>query len=196
CQSAARLHRPTTERRTRRCLRPRLRRDPDRRRPEYPGLHAAEAVVTTARSRAAMSPRVLAAALAYAGHGLAVFPVPPDSKKSYKSAEYSDGAKWGATRDAAEIRRDFARWPTANIGAPTGATNRIVVVDTDTVEGHGVDGAASLARLEAAHGPLPYTLMAISPTLGPHRYFQHPGAGIKIKSTSSEIGAGVDVKAD
>src|SRR5262249_54431046 len=105
-------------------------------------------------------------------------------------------AKWGATRDAAEIRRDFARWPTANIGAPTGATNRIVVVDTDTVEGHGVDGAASLARLEAAHGPLPYTLMAISPRLGQHRYCQHPGAGIKIKSTSSEIGAGVDVKAD
>jgi hypothetical protein len=40
-----------------------------------------------------MSARILDAALADAGHGLAVFPAPPDSKKSYKSAEHSNGVK-------------------------------------------------------------------------------------------------------
>jgi hypothetical protein len=41
-----------------------------------------------------MSARILAAALAYAAYGLAVFPVPPDSKKSYKCAERSNGRAW------------------------------------------------------------------------------------------------------
>jgi len=68
---------------------------------------------------------ILTAALAYAARGgLAVFPARPDKKCSYKSAEYSDGRKWGMTRDPAEIRADFSRWPRAGIGIPTGAINR------------------------------------------------------------------------
>jgi hypothetical protein len=77
----------------------------------------------------------LEAALAYAGCCLAVFPVPPDSKKSYKSEKYSAGRKWGATNDPAEIRRDFTRWPDARIGIPTGAVNRIVVVTSTPWKG-------------------------------------------------------------
>jgi hypothetical protein len=144
-----------------------------------------------------MSARIiLAAALAYAGHGLAVFPARPDKKSSYKSAEYSDGRKWGATTDPAEIRRDFARWPDARVGLPTGAVNRIVVIETDTPAGHGVDGAASLTQLEAKHGSLPQTLQAISPSGSIHYYLRHPGDGIKIKTTASVIGAGIDVRGD
>ena len=60
--------------------------------------------------------RTLVAALAYAAHGWAVFPVPPGTKWSYKSAEHSDGRAWGMTREAAEIRADFTRWPDAGIG--------------------------------------------------------------------------------
>ena len=138
----------------------------------------------------------LKAALHYVRHGLAVFPVPPDSKQSYKCAAHSDGRAWGMTRDVAEIRRDFARWPNARIGIPTGAVNGIVVVETDTPEGHGVDGAAALAQLEAEHDPLPDTLQALSPSGSLHRYFRHPGAGIKIKGSASELGAGLDVRAD
>ena len=122
-----------------------------------------------------MSTRVLAAALGYAALGLAVFPVPPDSKKSYKSAEHSDGRKWGATSDPAEIRI-FAHWPNARIGIRTGAVNRIVVIETDTMAGHGIDGAVSLAQLEAKHGLLPETRMACSPSDSLHRYFRHPKA--------------------
>ena len=143
-----------------------------------------------------MSARVIAAAFAYAGGGLAVFPVPPDSKKSYKSAEYSDGRAWGATRNTAEIAQDFTRWPEARIGIPCGAVNRIVVIEIDTMAGHGVDGAIALAELEAKHAPLPDTLMACSPSGSLHRYFRHPGADIKIKTTASVIGTGIDVRGD
>ena len=140
--------------------------------------------------------KTLAAALAYAAHGWAVFPVPPGTKRSYKSAEHSDGRAWGMTRDAAEIRRDFTRWPDAGIGIPCGAVNGIVVVETDTVEGHGIDGSNSLAQLETKHGALPETLQAISPSGSVHRYFKHPGNGIKIKSSASEIGRGIDIRGD
>ena len=143
-----------------------------------------------------MSARILTAALVYAGRRLAVFPARPDQKSSYKSAEYSDGRAWGMTRDQAEIRRDFTRWPHARIGIPTGAGNRIVVIEVDTVAGHGIDGALALAELEAAHGALPVTLQAISPSGSIHRYFCHPGRDIRIKTTASVIGRGVDVRGD
>jgi hypothetical protein len=143
-----------------------------------------------------MSARILTAALAYAGRGLAVFPARPDKKCSYKSAEYSDGRKWGMTRDPVEIRRDFARWPDCRIGVPTGAVNGIVVVDVDTIEGHGIDGSIALRELEAKHGSLPQTLQAISPTGSIHHYLKHPGDGIKIKGSASELGAGIDIRGD
>ena len=139
---------------------------------------------------------ILTAALAYAQYGFCVFPAPPDCKKSFKCAEHSNGCAWGMTRDAAEITADFTRWPDARIGIPTGAINGIVVVETDTVEGHGVDGAAALAELEACHGVLPETLQAISPSGSIHRYFGHPGDGIKIRNSVSVLGVGIDVRGD
>jgi len=66
---------------------------------------------------------VLDAALSYAARGWHVFPVPPGKKKSFKSAEFSNGRKWGATADAAQIRKDWRRWPDANVGIPCGSDN-------------------------------------------------------------------------
>jgi Bifunctional DNA primase/polymerase, N-terminal len=113
--------------------------------------------------RAGTGHPMLAAALDYAKRGWDVFPAPPGKKKSHKSAEYSGRAKWGKTRDPEQIRRDFNRWPKANIGIATGADSGIWVVETDTLKGHDVDGIASLRALEEQHGPLPRTLMAESP---------------------------------
>jgi hypothetical protein len=143
-----------------------------------------------------MNAGILAAALSYASHGLAVFPACAAVKKSHKCAEHSGGRKWGATCDLAEVRHDFSRWPNCRIGIPTGIINKIIVVEVDTPTGHGVDGAASLAQLEAKHGRLPDTLMACSPSDSIHRYFRHPGPGIKVRNSASELGAGIDVRGD
>ena len=142
-------------------------------------------------------PPTLIAALHYAaGNGWDVFPVPPGTKKSHKDAEHSGGRKWGKTKDLTEIQDDFTHWPEAGVGIPTGVDNGIFVVEADTKAGHGVDGLASIAALEATYGPLPSTLMAASPSGSIHRYFKHPGAGIKVKNSASEIAPAVDVRGD
>jgi hypothetical protein len=138
---------------------------------------------------------MLAAALKYADSGWDVFPAPPGEKKSHKSAEYSDGAKWGKTRDPEQIRKDFKRWPQANVGIPTGAESGFWVVEADTPKGHAVDGIASLRVLEEKHGPLPPTLMAESPSGSLHHYFKWPDAAV-IKNSASGIGPGIDVRGE
>ena len=113
----------------------------------------------------------LAAALDYIRrYGWAVFPVPPGTKKSYKSARYGKYPNsWGMTRVVEAVEYDFKKWPEAGVGIPTGWVNGIFVLETDTLEGHGVDGLAGLRALEAEHGKLPETLMAESPTGSIHR---------------------------
>ena len=142
------------------------------------------------------APIMIPPALAYAGFGWHVFPARPDEKKSYLSKKHCGGRNWGATCDAAEVRRNFSNFPDARIGIVTGAASGIVVIDVDTIEGHGVDGAIALRELEAKHGPLPDTLKAISPSGSRHFYFRHPGPDIKIKSSDSKLGPGTDVKGD
>ena len=138
------------------------------------------------------------AALAYAARGLKVFPVEfrGKVKKSYKSAKISNGRNWGMTDDPKEIRCDFARWPKAGVGIPTGKDNGIFVIEADTAKGHDVDGIAELRKLEITHGTLPYTLMAMSPTGSLHYYFKHPGGDIYVKNSGSELALGVDVRGD
>jgi Bifunctional DNA primase/polymerase, N-terminal len=144
-----------------------------------------------------VSTSCLLAALEYATkRGWHVFPVPPGTKKSYKSAKYSDGNNWGMTKDPNEVRRDFKQWPDAGIGIPTGSVNGFFVVEADTPEGHGVDGIAAMKALEAQYDPLPRTRMARSPSGSIHWYFKHPGNGAKIKNSASGVAPGVDVRGD
>jgi hypothetical protein len=135
-------------------------------------------------------------ALAYAACGWHVFPAHSSGeKKSHKAAEFSNGRAWGATTNAVQIKRDFARWPNANIGIVTGPKSGIFVVEADTPEGHDVDGIASLRELETEHGPLPATLMAESPSGSLHYYLNFPH-DVTIKSSTSRIGTGIDVLGD
>jgi bifunctional DNA primase/polymerase-like protein/primase-like protein len=146
---------------------------------------------------------ILAAALAYAARGWDVFPADISldektgkfRKKSYKSAKHSGGAKWGKTRDPEQIRRDFHRFPDANVGIVTGSESGIWDTETDTPEGHDVDGEASLRALEAEHGPLPDTLMAESPSGSKHRIFNYPKR-VEIRNSTSAIGPGIDVRGE
>ena len=136
-------------------------------------------------------------AMTYAAKmGWTVFPVPIGSKKSHKSAEHCDGRKWGQTRDADEIKADWAKWDDANIGIPCGRDNGIWVLEIDTAAGHGVDGFTSLATLEAQYGRLPKTLQAISPSGSVHYYFKYPQGDLEIKNSTSAVGIGIDVRGD
>jgi hypothetical protein len=141
------------------------------------------------------SPNALARALTYVVKGWHVFPAPTGEKKSLKSAKFSDGRPWGATTDAEEVRRDFERWPEANVGIVTGPKSGIFVVECDTVEGHDVDGIASLEMIVAKHGTLPDTLMAESPSGSLHHYFKYPD-GMRITNSASKIAPGIDVRGD
>jgi hypothetical protein len=117
------------------------------------------------------------------------------NKKSHKSAKHSNGAKWGKTRDPEEIRKDFTKWPKANVGLPTGKDNGFWVCEADTLKGHNVDGIALLRALEKKHGALPKTLMAESPSASLHYYFNWP-KGVEIKNSTSAIAPGIDVKGE
>jgi hypothetical protein len=140
---------------------------------------------------------VLEAALLYAERfGWVTFPVPRGTKKSYKSAAHSNGQRWGATNKPEVLKRDYLRWPNANIGIPTGAENGFFVVETDTIEGgHGADGAVNLKKLALRHGRLPETLMAISPSGSVHRYFRWP-RGCTVRNSASSIAPGIDVRGE
>jgi Bifunctional DNA primase/polymerase, N-terminal/Family of unknown function (DUF5906)/Primase C terminal 2 (PriCT-2) len=141
-------------------------------------------------------PRCLTVALTYAARGWEIFPAPPGEKKSHKKADYSDGKEWGKTTDPKEIKRNWKKWPNAAIGIATGRGSGVFVVEADTAEGHDVDGIAELAKLEARYGKLPDTLMAESPSGSIHRYFKYPKDVEKIKTGTSEIAEGVDVRGD
>jgi hypothetical protein len=88
------------------------------------------------------------------------------NKQGRWSAKQTNGLNWGMSKDPAEIRKLWVRYPDDPLGIPTGSVNDMFVVDIDTVtlDGHKFDGFASLRALEEKYGPLPPTLMAQSPT--------------------------------
>jgi hypothetical protein len=136
-------------------------------------------------------------------YGWKIFPARMENGKkfSWMCAEHAPGHEnWGMSNDPEWVRKNFsrARWrDKCGIGIPTGAVNGIFVVEADTVKGHGVDGLASLRRMQGEHDVLPKTLMAVSPSGSRHHYFQGPGGGVQIKS-GNHIGGyeGVDCKGE
>lgn len=144
----------------------------------------------------------LRAALHYAKtFGWKLFPARIEGSKkfSWLAARSSpSGENWGMTNDPDQLQQIFSnpQWQAkCGIGLPTGAVNDLFVIETDTLQGHGVDGLASFKRFESERGRLPQTLMSRSPSGSIHRFFNHPGG--RIKSFDSIHGyAGIDCKGD
>ena len=154
--------------------------------------HDPDAGKSTAETQKAM----LKSALGYATVGFEVFPVKPDSKIPYKSARWSNGRAWGKTTNAAEIKRDFGRWPSANVGIACGPDSGFFVLDIDTLAAHGKDGFASLREMEKIYGPLPDTRKAISPTGSEHLLFEWP-EDVSVKNDADLAGyPGIDVRGE
>lgn len=129
----------------------------------------------------------LEAALQYAGFGFEVFPVNPDTKQSHKSEKYS-GSKWGKTSDPDQIKKDWDKWPDANVGIATGKASGIWVIDLDVK-----DGGLGVWDELVGDQPLPLTVTVETPSGGRHYWFNWPEDG-GIFNTVRKLGPGVDVR--
>lgn len=94
-----------------------------------------------------------------------------------------------ATKSEAQIRSWWAAWPDAMIGVPTGDVVGYFVLDVDRP-----DGPASLAELEALHGPLPETVTQKTGSGGEQRFFLMPTDGREVRNTTSKIGKNLDIR--
>jgi hypothetical protein len=143
-------------------------------------------------------------ALFYAGHGLRVLPIfevirSHDGKFICACPQGEICANAGkhprtehgfhdASRDEAQIRLWWQRWPSANIGIRTGDGNLVLDVDVDK------GGDESLELLELKHGRLPPTRQALTGARGYHHWFRLP-EGVQL-GCSTGFEHGLDVRAD
>lgn len=91
-----------------------------------------------------------------------------------------------ASTDPAQVRAWWNRWPDANIGIATGPGSGLLVLDIDLPH-----GPASLAELEATHGPLPLTCEQRTGSGGRQLLFTHPDAAVGNRAAAWP---GVDVR--
>ena len=121
------------------------------------------------------------AALVYAKHGWAVFPVnsvrggrcscgKPNCKDIGKHPRTRHGHK-DATLDITQIKQWWGECSDANVGIATGPSG-LVVLDFDVDKGK--DGFQSLVELEQEFGPLPETFTTRTGGGGQHRFFRAP----------------------
>lgn len=127
-----------------------------------------------------------AAALAYIGRGIAIFPVL--AANTYKAPATKNGFL-DATLDRAVVEEWWAQWPDGNIGIATGSKAGFWVLDID-----GEQGAATLAALVEKHGPLPETPEQTT-ARGRHICFAWDPAR-PIKNRVGVPGLGIDVRGE
>ena len=127
---------------------------------------------------------LLEAALAYARRGVPVFPCQPGAKRPL-----TRNGHWDASTDPRVIARWWKRWPSANVGVPTGKKSGIVVLDVDD------GGLESLARLERTGAPAPKTARTRTGGGGTHVFFRYP-SGMEIRNSAGLLGPGLDVRGE
>ncbi len=78
-----------------------------------------------------------------------------------------------------------------NLGIRTGKISGILVLDVDPRH----TGDQSLDQLVQKHGPLPETVLSLTPSGGQHYYFQIP-KGVKIGNSNGTLGPGLDIRSE
>jgi hypothetical protein len=160
-----------------------------------------------------MSEPVLLHALAWAGHGHAVFPLywpvthngqtvcscgrlcgKQAAKHPYSVRGFAVHGHLDATLNPRLIERWFGLCiPEANLGI---STENLVVIDSDPRHG----GDESLRKLEAEHGEMPRTWRSLTGGGGTHDIYKAPD-GVEIHNVKAEgmtdppLGPGIDVRA-
>lgn len=139
---------------------------------------------------------LLQAALQYTRKGFPVFPVHgvvdghctcqnTDCDQIGKHPRTAHGFK-DATNDQRQILEWWRKWPTANIGMPTGRASGLFVLDVDPRHG----GHKSLRRL-LEHGPVPHTPEQWSGGGGKHIFLKYSGEPLP-----KALAPGIDIKAE
>lgn len=138
-----------------------------------------------------MNTNMLESAMGILALGFAIFPLATRSKQP--AIAKSDGGHGclDATRDVDVIRKWWAARPQANIGLATGPASGVWVLDVDMHDGkHGLE---SLGRLQAAHGDLPPTRLAFTPSGGLHYYFAWDEKR-PVRGRTSKLAADLDTR--
>ena len=136
--------------------------------------------------RRASIPLLLKAALSYARRSIPAFPCEPGGKRPLTYNGF-----WEATTDMHRIKAWWERWPTANVGVPTGQSSGLLVLDVDARGG----GPQSLAALERETGPLPPTARSRTGGGGMHIFFRYPN-GEEVRNSAGLLGPGLDVRGE
>ncbi len=135
-------------------------------------------------SKHGSAPALHKAALAYARRGVPVFPCEPGAKRPL-----TRNGHWDATTDPRVVGRWWQRWPSANVGVPTGKKSGVVVLDVDD------GGLESLAKLERAGAPVPKAARTRTGGGGMHVFFRSP-RGTEIRNSAGLLGPGLDVRGE
>ncbi|SDS83535.1 bifunctional DNA primase/polymerase [Microterricola viridarii] len=106
----------------------------------------------------------LDAALAFARAGIRIFPCASGGKRPLTHAGFHD-----ASRDVAQVRSWWTRWPAANLGLPTGSASGIEVVDIDVADAG--SGFVTFERASAAGMVAGELARVRTPSGGLHVYF-------------------------
>jgi hypothetical protein len=153
-----------------------------------------------AQSAPGARPDGVAAALALAERGFAVFPLRPGTKTPAVRRDWEGQA----TTDAARLR-EIVR-PAANVGVACGPS-RLLVLDLDVAKDLAQPGAdpaeegdsprhgADALRALAAGRDLPATLTVATPTGGRHLYYRAP-EGFRLRNTVGRLGPLIDTRAE
>lgn len=94
-----------------------------------------------------------------------------------------------ATRDISIIASWAQKWPTANLGMPTGRSSGYIVLDVDPRDG----GDQTLQELISKFGQLPDTVTVDTGGGGKQFYFKHPGKHV---TNMLSFGPGLHLIAD
>ena len=143
-----------------------------------------------------MNADLLAAALAYAARGWAVFPLAPGLKRP----AVADWERW-ATCDPDRLTAYWSSRPAAGVGIACGPSG-LVVLDLDVPKTSPAGPPAStrtgahrfLDLCERAGQPVPLTCVARTGRGGWHLYFTHP-AGAELRNTAGRLGPLIDTRA-
>jgi len=129
---------------------------------------------------------MLATALRYADNEWPVFPLRSNSKLPATEHGCKD-----ATTNEAQIHAWFDDERPCNVGIATGNRSGLLVIDIDVKKG--VDGFATLARLEAELGSISDTRTVVTPSGGAHLYFL---VDQELRCSTGTLGPGIDVRCD